>query len=74
MFPERGKCADSGGVIAVLQKVAQPFPLGPAVHREFGIVDVDLQLGCEKFREARVGKIENEARASDKVNEIIDKA
>jgi hypothetical protein len=58
----------------VLQEVAQALPLGPTVRGESGIVDVDLQLGCEKFREARVRKIEHEARASDEVNEIIDKA
>ena len=74
VLPEGRKHANGSGIVAVLQEIAQPFPLGAAVRRVFGIVNIDLQLQGEKIREARVGKVEHEPRTTNEVNEVIYKA
>jgi hypothetical protein len=57
-----------------LQEVAQALSLRSAIHREFGIVDVDLQFNGEKAREARVREIQHVAWTADEVDEVIYKA
>lgn len=44
MLPKGRKGTNSGGVIAVLQEVAEAFSFRPSVRGILGVIDVDLEL------------------------------
>jgi hypothetical protein len=39
-----------------------------------GVVDVDLELGGEEFREAGVGEVKDKSASPDEIDEVVYKA
>ena len=74
VFPKSIEGTDGHRVVALLQEATQPFALRAAVLCIFRIVDVDLQFSREELREARIGKIQDEAASSNKIHEVVDES
>jgi len=73
MLPKSGKRAKCCGVVATLQEVSQTLALRASVRTIFCIVDVDLQLRCKKLRETGVRKVQDKARTSYEIDELLNK-
>ena len=71
MLPECFERANGGPVVAGLKEMAEALALRSPIDRVFRIIDVDLEFGGKEVREASIGKIQYEARASHEVDEVV---
>jgi hypothetical protein len=71
VLPESAQRADCRRIIAFLQEAAESFALRAAVLRILGVVEFDLEFGDEEFREAGIGKIQDEAASPDEIDEVV---
>lgn len=74
MLPKGLEGSDRRGVVDLLKEAAQSLAFRAAVLSINRIVDVDVQLRCEEFRETRIRKPQDVTTPANEVDEVVDQA